>query len=262
MLREIRSVFRRPQLYIGLLGMVVCLISTSLPIWLTRVAQGDREYMSAMDLTFIPIFFGGSILLIPFCAAISYASTQADEIRTGFILPRIIRSSLNKYVFTKVCAASVAGAFSLGMACLLHSIFWHLLAGAYDIAARPDIEVFFAENTIYDLLIKYPYAWPAYIHAAIGFALTGAFWSVAALWIASLMPDTQLVVTIPVVLYYLWKGNFTGYAFGFELPDFTGLYNDGVTWVQYGFALGFHALLFILLIWRYRANLKRRACYA
>ncbi|MEG0125217.1 MAG: hypothetical protein RR816_03950 [Clostridia bacterium] len=218
--------------------------------------------MSAMDLSFTPVFFGGSILLVPFCAAIVYASTQADEICSGFILPRAIRGSLNKYVFTKVCAAAITGFFALGTACLLHSILWHFLAGPYDVAARPDVEVFFAEGTVYDQLIKFPYAWPAYIHAAIGFGLTGAFWSVIALWIASIIPDTQLVVTTPVVLYFLWKGNFTGFLFGFELPDFTAFYNDGVTWPQYGLALGFHVLLLIVVVWGYRTALKRRICNA
>ena len=262
MAKEIVYAFRRPQLYIGLLGLFVCLFSSSLPVWLTRVGQGDREYLSAMNLSFIPIFFGGSILLVPFCAAIVYASTQADEICTGFILPRVIRGSLNRYTFTKVCTAALTGFFALGGASLLHSLFWHLLAGSYDVAARPNVEVFFAENTIYDQLIKFPYAWPAYIHAAIGFGLTGAFWSVIALWIASLMPDTQLVITIPVVLYYLWKSNFTGFLFGFALPDFTAFYNDGVTWPQYGWALGFHVLLLAVVVWRYRAALKRRICRA
>lgn len=111
MLQEIKFAFRRPQLYIGMLGLFVCLFSSSLPIWLTRVAQGDREYMSAMDLSFIPIFFGGTILLVPFCAAIVYASVQADEICTGFMLPRAIRGTLNKYVFTKVCTAAMSSCF-------------------------------------------------------------------------------------------------------------------------------------------------------
>lgn len=262
MISELKFAFKRPQIYIGLLGMFICLLSSSLPIWLTRVAQGDKEFMSAMDLSFTPIFFGGTILLMPFCAAISYASTQADEIKTGFIFPRIIRGSLNRYAVTKIFVAALSGAFALGTACLLHMVFWHIVAGPYDIQARPEIEVFFTDGTIYSTLCSYPYAWPAFAHAIAGFALTGAFWSVVSLWIASIIPDTQLVVTIPVVVYYLWKSNFTGYAFGFELPDFTGFYNDGVTWLQYGYALGFHALLFILIVWLYHKSLKRRSCYA
>lgn len=68
MISELKFAFKRPQIYIGLLGMFICLLSSSLPIWLTRVAQGDKEFMSAMDLSFTPIFFGGTILLMPFCA--------------------------------------------------------------------------------------------------------------------------------------------------------------------------------------------------
>ena len=50
MISELKFAFKRPQIYIGLLGMFICLLSSSLPIWLTRVAQGDKEFMSAMDL--------------------------------------------------------------------------------------------------------------------------------------------------------------------------------------------------------------------
>lgn len=258
MWNEIKYAFKRPQIYIGMIGFLACLLCTSLPIWIERLAQGDRDYMSAMSQSFIPIFFGGSILVLPFCAAIAYATAQADEIKSGFILPRAIRGALNQYVFTKVCAAAVAGAFALGMACLLHIVIWHIIAGSYNVDARPGVEVMFVEGTIYDSLIRFPYAWPAYIHVTIGLGLTGAVWSIVALWVASSMPDTQLVVTIPVVLYYLLKSHVTVYLFGFELPDFTGLYNDGVLWSQYGGILLFHLLIATLAVWGYRCNIRRR----
>lgn len=66
MLQEIKYAFKRPQLYLGLLGLFICLFSSSLPIWLTRVAQGDREYLSAMNLSFIPVFLEGAFFWFPF----------------------------------------------------------------------------------------------------------------------------------------------------------------------------------------------------
>ncbi len=262
MREELKNAFRRPHVYIGTAGFLLCLLGTSLPMWITRCIDGDRQYMSAMGQSFTPLFFGGAILIIPFCAALAYAILQVEEIRTGFLLPRAMRGTLKQYALTKLTAAALCGAVALGGACLLHSLLWHVLAGPYDIAVRPDVEVLFIPGTVYDTLARLPYAWPAYLHAAVGLAITGALWSVIALAVAPWMPDTQLVVVLPVVLYYVWKSGFSFLLFqkGWMLPDFTGLYNNDIFWKDYWIALGFHLLLLVGAGGLYFAGIKRRLC--
>lgn len=254
---NLRNMFKRPQLYISMAAFLLCLLCSSLPIWIARVSQGDQELISAMDLSFIPVFFGGGILLVPFCAAMAYSSEQVIEIQTGFIKESVIRSSVKQYVGEKATLAGLSGAFALGGACFLHIIFWHIFAGSYNTTLRPDIEVNFAENTLYALLIQTPLGIAAYLHAVVGFAITGAFWSIVGLWIAAVMSDTQLVITIPVVIYYVWKSNFMSYLFGFELPDFTGFYNDGITKESYLVTLLFHTVLLLFVIWDYKRRIRR-----
>lgn len=253
---NLRNILKRPQLYISIAAFMLCLLGSSLPIWFIRISQGDRELMSAMDLSLIPVFFGGGILLVPFCAAISYASEQVLELQTGFIKPYIIRRSINRYVYEKVVSAGISGALALGGGCLLHILLWHCLAGTYNTALRPDIEVNFAENTLYASLVRTPLGIAAYLHVVTGFAITGAFWSIIGLWIATIIPDTQLVITIPVVIYYLWKSNFSIYLVGVELPDFTGFYNDGITMEKYTETLCFHAILLLTIVLDYKRRIR------
>lgn len=211
-----------------------------------------------MHLCFVPVFFGGSILLVPFCASIGCSQSQVEEINSGNIQFRIIRSDYLHYSAGKLLSAMITGFIALGGAFAIHTIIWHIIAGPYDIVARPDVKVSFAEGTVYYDLIQLPWAYGVYLHAIIGFGLTGALWAVISMLCAVLLADTFLSVSIPVVLYYLWKSNFTRYLFGFSMPDFTGLYNDGVLWNEYWRTLAVYLFILGITSIIYMAALKRR----
>jgi hypothetical protein len=49
-------------------------------------------YLSSFNQGFAPIFFGGAILLFPFLAALPHALGQVEEIRTGFLFTKAMRS--------------------------------------------------------------------------------------------------------------------------------------------------------------------------
>ena len=81
--QELGRIFRQSNLYIALAAFLLCLSGASAQMWIIRSAEGDAALMSAMQLCFTPVFFGGSILLVPFCAAISCSQAQVDEITGG-----------------------------------------------------------------------------------------------------------------------------------------------------------------------------------
>lgn len=258
MRQEIKNAFANNRFWIAILTMLLCFLGFSLPEWMVRCGQGDQMYMSAFGQSFAPIFFGGAMLMMPFCASIPHAASQVDEIRTNFLYEKGIRCNVNKYALYKMSAAVLSGAVAMGVASLLHSVIWNIVAGVYDPIAWPDTEVFFNETTIYYQLKDFPYAWPAYLHAAMGFAISGALWAMVGLSCAVWIPDTLLTITVPVILYYFWWYRLIGRVTGIRFPRPAALYNDGQTWADYWQALLFYAVLFVISYMIYWLGLKRR----
>jgi hypothetical protein len=185
-----------------------------------------------------------------------------EEIRTGFLFPKAIRTTALRYAAQKIAVVALSGAAVMGIASLLHSVLWNVVAGVYDPVARPDIEVFFTEGTVYDTLRAHPYAWTAYLHAALGFAVTGAIWSVVGLATAVWLPDIILTITVPVALYFFWTYQFSFYLFGIKLPDTSALYNDGQYWHDYLQAVAAYAVVFIAASLVCYRGMKRRLQHA
>ncbi|MCL2867536.1 MAG: hypothetical protein FWF47_07250 [Clostridia bacterium] len=263
MRQELRSAFGGVRFRIAFAAMLLCFLGFSLPTWITRVGQGDRLYMSAFDQSFATIFFGGAILLLPFIAILPHALSQVDEIRTGFMFMKALRTTSRKYAVIKLVAVALSSAAAIGGASLLHSVLWNIVAGVYDPIARPITEVVFTEGTVYHTLKDHPYAWTAYVHAAIGFALSGALWSVIGLATSVWIPDALLTVTVPVMLYFIWKNLCFFFLFRrIPFPSMSALYNDGQYWWMYWQALIVQAILFIAAAGVYYTGLKRRLRYA
>jgi len=263
MRQELRSAFGNARFWIAFAVMLLCFLGFSLPTWIARAGHGDRLYMSAFDQSFTTIFFGGAILLLPFIAILPHALSQVDEIRTGFLFVKAFRITTRKYAVIKISAVALSSAAAIGGASLLHSTLWNIVAGVYDPIARPFTEVVFAEGTVYHTLKDHPYAWTAYVHAAIGFALSGALWSVIGLAISVWIPDTLLTVTVPAMLYFIWRDSFLFFMYRrIPFPSMSALYNDGQYWWMYWQALIVHAILFAAAAGVYYAGLKRRLRHA
>lgn len=252
-----KNAFRNPLFWLAMASLLLCFLGFSLPMWIERCAQGDRQYMSAFSQGFSPIFFGGAILILPFAAAVANAPAQVTQIRTGFVLSEGLRGSVMKYSLTHYAATLATGAVAMGMASIFHSGLWNIVAGVYD-ASNPDIQVMFSPGTVYETLEQSPYAITAFLHAALGFALSGALWSAVALVIATWIPDTLLAVTIPVLLYYFW----TYGLFGNAIPPPNAIYNDGQTWAMYRQSVLTHLALFAALGIAYYVGVRRRLCHA
>jgi len=218
--------------------------------------------MDAVSQGFSPIFFGGAILLFPFIAVLPFATSQVDEIRTGFMFLKAVRTSVFRYSVIKIIAVALSGAAVMCLASLFHSSIWHIVAGPHDPVARPETEVFFSAGTIYDELIKTPYAWRAFLHAALGFAISGAVWSVVGLATAACIPDRLLTVTVSVVLYFFWMYHLPYHLLGVRLPLPSALYNDGYYWHEYFESILTHITIFLIASLVYYTGMKRRLQYA
>jgi hypothetical protein len=262
MKQELRSAFAGSRFWIALAALLLCFLGFSLPEWIVRCGQGDRMYLSSFNQGFAPIFFGGAILLFPFLATLPHALSQVEEIRTGFLFTKAIRTSAMRYALVKIAAVALSGAAAMGLASLLHSAIWNIVAGVYDPIARPNIEVFFTEGTVYDTLKSTSYAWAAFVHAALGFALTGAVWAVVGLATAVWIPDILLTITVPVALYFFWTYQFAFYLLGVKLPDTSALYNDGQYWPAYFQAVAAYAAVFLVAAGVYYGGLQRRLRHA
>lgn len=258
MKQELRNAFCNSRFWIALCAMTICFFGFSLPTWIVRVSQGDIAYMDAVSQGFTPIFFGGSILLFPFLATLPYATSQVDEIRTGFHQTKAIRTTTFKYVITKILPVALSGAAVMGGAILVHSLVWIIVAGPYNPILRPDTEVFFSPGTVYDTLMKTPYAWQAFVHAIVGFTITGAVWAVVGLATAAWIPDKILTITVPVAIYFFWVYQFLFYLFGIKLQSPSALYNDGQYWPMYYQSVIAHIILFCGASFLYYKGIKRR----
>lgn len=64
---------------------MTCFLGYSLPSWIFSADWGDEFREGALQLSVGGIFFGSSMLLLPFCASVPYAISQVDEIRTSFL---------------------------------------------------------------------------------------------------------------------------------------------------------------------------------
>lgn len=150
------------------LVMLLTLLSMSLPERI--VSRGDEEQyrMSALQLAILPIYFGGVMLLFPFCACTAAAPQQTIEIRTGFAKWKIMRGGLNAYLRRKAIAGFVSGGLSVMLAFVAHAVIWALIAmpsqpelyGTHEIPYRPD--------TIYYPLVGIAHGWPVLLWKAGG----------------------------------------------------------------------------------------------
>lgn len=97
MKEELKSAFFSWRFVLAFGFMLTCFLGYSVPTWVFSADWGDEFREGALQLSIGGIFFGGAMLLLPFCASVSHAISQVDEIRTSFLNWKIIRSSIRKY---------------------------------------------------------------------------------------------------------------------------------------------------------------------
>lgn len=257
MKEELKSAFFSWRFVVAFGLMLTCFLGYSLPTWIFSADWGEfRE--GALQLSVGGIFFGGSMLLLPFCASVPYAISQVDEIRTSFLDWKVIRGSVGKYARQKVVATMLSAAVATGLAFALHAFVWNTVAYPYDLVAHPYQEVPFSPKCIYSQWTDIFYAFPIYAWMTGGIAFCAAVWSVTALAVSVWVPDKLLTIIIPVCLYHLWSCRIFYHLFGIDVPHPGALYNDALTVERVWQSIVMYSLLLMISLILYLLGLRRR----
>lgn len=260
MKEEIKSVFRSRAMWFAFIFMFVTLLGYSACSWFGFVANGEpREYReSALQLAIGGVFFGGFMLMLPFSTALCHAVTQVDELRSGMLLWRAMRSSPGKVMRAKAVAAALAAAFSCASAFALHALVWYFIADPVDIVNCPTHIIYFSEGCVFGDWYTVADGLPVYVEMTLGIAVTAAVWAVVGLAVAVWVPDKLMVMTVPVCIYFLWREQFQYYFTGVRVPYPATLFNDGLSLRTGAEALGMYAVLLAAALVLYYVGLKRR----
>ena len=231
MREELKRALKASQIRISFIVCFMTLLGYSLAYWIGAVLANEwLEYReSALHLSIGGIFFGGFMLLLPFCAAFAHSTSQVDDICSGMMQWEALRGSVFKYVRNKVWTNMLVAAIVTSSAFVLHALLWNMIALPIDPATYPSHTIYFSKECIYYNWYTICHGLPVYIEMAIGIAFTASVWAVVALAIAVWVPDKLLTVTIPSFLYYLWDANVTYYFIGVKVPHPAILFNDGLT---------------------------------
>lgn len=257
--QELRIIIRGRNFWIATMVMFLCFCGFSVPYWVAY--DLPIAYMpSALHLSVGGIFFGGVMLLIPFCSAFVCVENQSDEVCTSFFQWTVFRCSCVKYSACKLSAAMLGGAIAVMLAFAVHALMWHFIALPYNPVEYPE-HAFFSEGTLYYLWQQKQYAWPIYLSMSIGIGLSGGLWAIVGLTAAVWISDKILAISIPVGLYYLWFKRVITIVFGIRLPSPDALYNDALTPDIIVSSLLTHAVFFIIAVLLYWFGVKRRAQY-
>ncbi|MDD3212124.1 MAG: hypothetical protein PHY64_00495 [Eubacteriales bacterium] len=263
---ELKRAIFSPQFLLAFLVLFLAFQGYALPAYYSEWLAPDHlplEYReSALQLTLGGIFFGGVILLIPFCSALTCSPAQVDDLRSSELEWSFIRSSRKIYALRKCTCAFIAGALATGGAFLIHACLWHILALPYDPVHYPSHEIGFWEESFFSTWSTVSHALPILVEIGLGIAFSGGIWAIVAMATALWVPDKILVLVIPTVLFKLWSANLTYYLFGFRLPSPDTLFNDAQTINGDVNCLVCYVVLLAAAILLYWGGLKRRICHA
>lgn len=258
MKEELKSAFFSWRFVLAFGLMLTCFLGYSLPTWIFSADWGDEFREGALQLSIGGIFFGGSMLLLPFCSSVPHAISQVDEIRTSFLDWKVFRSSINTYAIQKIIATIASAAAATGLAFALHALVWNFIAYPYDLVAHPYQKVPFSANCIYSQWTDVFYAFPIYAWMTGGIALCAAVWSATALAVSVWVPDKLLTIVIPACINYLWSCRIFYHLFGIDTPFPGALYNDALTVERVWQSLIMYGLLLLISIAVYLLGLRRR----
>ena len=245
MAEEIKSIFKSRNYWMAFAISFLTLLGYSLSSWLNAISVGESmEYReSALSLSVGGIFFGGFMLLFPFCASVAHATSQVDELRSGMARWRVMRGSVARYVGVKAAASMLAAALATTSAFALHAVIWNGIALPCDPEA-------------------YAYGLPMYAAVAAGMGFSAAVWAVTALATAAWSPDKLMAFTIPSFIYYLWSADAAEWFLGLNIPHPASLFNDGLSPERLRAALASYGVLFAVSLAAYCAGCERRLRHA
>lgn len=269
MLLELKRAILNRNFLLGAAVMLVCMLCMTLPEWFSIEWTDDpivngiirNEGMSSLQYATYAIFFGGFVLLIPFCASLPYAIDNVNEVRTHYLLWMVQRTSLRRYAAHKIIVTAISGAIVIMLPFIMHALLWWFIAPPSDPINNPNQILYFAEGCYYNDWYKSLYGLPMYISFSLGMGVTAAVWAVMSLAVTIWLPDKLLAIIIPSCFYYLWQRGLPLQIFGPHFPGPSALYNDALNTERLILSLLAYGAIFVLSIVVYWFGLKRRSCH-
>lgn len=262
MREELRRAFKSPQLWASFIVCLVTFLGYSLVYWIGSGHEWIEYRESALHLSLGGIFFGGVMLLLPFCAALAHSTSQVDDMSSSMMQWGALRSSVIKYVRVKVGVSMITAAAATASAFVLHAILWNIIALPNDPSVYPNHTIYFSEECLFYHWYTICHGLPVYIEMTVGIAFTASIWAVVALAISVWVPDKLLTIAIPSFIYYLWNADVLFYFTGIRTPHPATLFNDGLTVEKAIISVFLYLLVLGIGLICYYAGCQRRCRHA
>lgn len=241
--------------------MFLSFLGLSMPEWVASRDWGVIGQPSALQLSLMPIFFGGVSLLFPFCVCTAFASTQVDEIRSGFMALRLIRSNTMRYALQQITTNFLVTGLCVGSAFFAHAALCHLIA----LPSMPELygshEIPFSADCIYAPWLCCLHGLPIVLWVGFAMALTAGVWSTLGLAVSVWIPDPWMTVSLPTFVYFVLNSRTIYLLTGIRIPYAADLYNDALTLPIVMQSLSYDALLLVAFTLIYILGVRRRAIH-
>lgn len=235
--------------------MTLCFFGQSLPEWVHMMRTEEYYVPSALMFSLQAIFFGGVILMIPFCACAACATSQMKALEKDRSIDGTSSAAFNRFVLRKIAANALSGALAVTTAFAFHTILWNLIAEPVNPSRYPWHAISF--YGLYEHWYCAIYGLPMYLSILFGMAICGATFAVAALATSAWLPDRILVMAVPAGLYYIWGWVISPLS-GWRIPHPADLFNDSLTITAAIQSMLAYAALFVLCGVIYAKGVKRR----
>lgn len=261
MREELKRALRAPQIWASFAVCMFTLMGYSLASWIGSMEEWPEYRESALHLSLGGIFFGGFMMLLPFCAALAHATSQVDDLSSGMVRWAALRGSVHRYASVKVGVSMLAAAAASASAFALHAVIWNMVALPNDPFVYESHIIYFWEESYFYQWYTICHGLPLYIEITVGIAFTASVWAVVALAIAIWAPDKLMTVTIPSFLYYLWNADVTYWLFGIHALHPAALFNDGLNAERAIVSIVSYMTVLVVSLVCYIAGCQRRCRY-
>ncbi|MDC3424449.1 hypothetical protein NC797_07995 [Aquibacillus sp. 3ASR75-11] len=234
------QVFSSPAFYLSIIGVT----------GLSFISIWERISASEVGLTVsysLDIFVGLTMLkkLVVLFAALPYAASFCSDWKFQYIKPVVIRTGLNKYVWSKVFTCFLSGFLTVFIGLI---IFITILAFKMPLISYENLDtsIFppFGPLAL-DLPILYLLA------KIFVFSLAAALWTVVGLTISAFIPIHFVAVAAPVIASYILE------ELTMSLPKWLNLYllTRSANVIQQGALVSFTYFIFIFILFSVLAGM-------
>lgn len=259
MLQELKQVMKDRRFPGAVLLMIMSLSGFAACDWVLMYNWEVEYRASSLQQTIGGIFFGGVIFMIPLCAALPVGIAQVDELQTGYIDYKMVRSSIKKYTARKFLSAFLGAGAAVGVAFIIHAVLWNIIATPCDPDVNEYLAIPFAEDCIYYHWQSVHYSLPIYLWMTGAIFFCGGMWGIVSITAALFTRDKILALAVPFCIYFLWHYGLPGSLLGIrEFPHPADLYNDALTLPMIWKSLASYALVLVISATLYVGKLKRR----